>query len=272
MSGHDLPVTDQWQYHAVAAIILGGSFLASQPEVDAGRIGLTGISWGGYLNCIACGVDQRFRLVMPVYGCGFLNEDSAWVPAFEGMGPDKARRWLSQWDPSSYVGMSDVPILFINGTNDIAYGLDPFLKTAALAKGPVTLCIKVRMLHDHPQGWAPPELYAFADSILKDQPALVKVMKARRKDRRVFVSYELPRDGNVKVVWGELNYTADSGKWIDRRWQIEPVDLVHDKPEVRATLPDGTLSWYVNLIDSRGLVTSSAVQQVTPASRPSAEQ
>jgi cephalosporin-C deacetylase-like acetyl esterase len=76
------PVTDQWPYHAIADVILAHSLIRSFPEVDPERIGVTGISWGGYLTCIAAGVDPRFKFAAPVYGCGFLGENSAWLDAF----------------------------------------------------------------------------------------------------------------------------------------------------------------------------------------------
>ena len=46
----DDPIQDQWTYHAVSAAALGHSLIRSYPEVDADRIGVTGISWGGYLT------------------------------------------------------------------------------------------------------------------------------------------------------------------------------------------------------------------------------
>ncbi|MBP7636975.1 MAG: acetylxylan esterase, partial [Kiritimatiellae bacterium] len=64
----DDPVADQWTYHAVAAAVRGHSLLRSLPEVDTSRIGVTGISWGGYLTCIAAAVDDRFAFAVPVYG------------------------------------------------------------------------------------------------------------------------------------------------------------------------------------------------------------
>ena len=54
-------IQDMWSYHAVAAVVRGHSLLRSLPNVDAERIGVTGISWGGYLTCIVAGVADRFR-------------------------------------------------------------------------------------------------------------------------------------------------------------------------------------------------------------------
>lgn len=44
----DNPPQDQWTYHAVADAILAHSLIRSMPEVDPDKIGLTGISWGGF--------------------------------------------------------------------------------------------------------------------------------------------------------------------------------------------------------------------------------
>jgi dienelactone hydrolase len=116
----DEPLEDHWQYHAVSAVLLGHSLLRSFPEVDAEKIGVTGISWGGYLTCVVAGIDQRFKFAAPVYGCGYLGENSAWLPAFEKMGQEKAGRWLELWDPSQYLPHAKMPLLWVNGTNDFA--------------------------------------------------------------------------------------------------------------------------------------------------------
>ena len=83
-----------WTYHAVAAVVRGHSLLASRPEVDPHRIGITGISWGGYLTCIVTGLDDRLKVSVPVYGCGFLNENSAWLEI--GRLAWNLGKWLAQ--------------------------------------------------------------------------------------------------------------------------------------------------------------------------------
>lgn len=70
-------VADSWYYHTVAAIIRSISFLHSRIEVDKDRIGIMGISWGGYHTSVVAGVDDRVSAAIIVYGCGGLHENSA---------------------------------------------------------------------------------------------------------------------------------------------------------------------------------------------------
>ena len=87
----DSPDKDQWTYHAVADVILAHSLIRSFDEVDADRTGVIGISWGGYLTCIVAGLDHRFTAALPMYGCGFLREHSAWSKSeFPSMSPEWA--------------------------------------------------------------------------------------------------------------------------------------------------------------------------------------
>jgi dienelactone hydrolase len=171
----DWPEKDQWPYHSVAAIILANSLLRSFPEIDPDRIGITGISWGGYLTALAASIDRRFRFAAPVYGCGFLGEDSYWVPQFRMMGAAKAREWLRLWDPSIYLKKAKMPFLWVDGTNDEFYPLDSLRKSYLLPHVPRTLSIRVRMTHSHDEGERPEEIFAFADHLLRSMPPLATV-------------------------------------------------------------------------------------------------
>jgi dienelactone hydrolase len=122
-------IQDMWTYHAVADAIRAHSLLLSLPEVDRKRTALTGISWGGYLTCIIAGIDHRFKAAVPVYGCGFLGEDSYWKDkSLAAMNPDARALWLETFDPSKYLSGVSCPILFFNGTHDFAYPLDSYQK------------------------------------------------------------------------------------------------------------------------------------------------
>ncbi|MDR0870890.1 MAG: acetylxylan esterase, partial [Planctomycetaceae bacterium] len=154
-----------WTYQSIAAILRGHALLAAQKEVDPNKIAATGISWGGYLTCILAGVDNKLQAVVPVYGCGFLHENSCWkVNQLDKMTPEQWERWVTFFDPSSHIGRAAMPILFVNGTNDFAYPLDSYEKTYSKPKGGVTLSITLRRPHGHIFTFK--EVDAFIDNII----------------------------------------------------------------------------------------------------------
>lgn len=251
----DEPKQDQWPYHAAASVVLAHSLLRSMPEVDAARVGLTGISWGGYLTCIAAGLDGRFRFAVPVYGCGFLGEDSVWVPEFQRLGEAKAGKWLAAWDPSVYLKNAKMPMLWVTGTNDFAYPMNSLQKSYRLPPGPRTLCIRVRMPHGHGgAGENPDEIRAFADSLLRGDKPLAAVTDQSRDGDRGWAVFSSPA---VQVVKAELNFTKDTGPWQKREWQTVPATVDGAASRVSAEVPVGATVYYFNLIDERGLVVST---------------
>lgn len=252
----DDPVKDQWTYHAVAAAIRGHSLLRSFPEVDASRIGVTGISWGGYLTCIVAGLDNRFQLAVPVYGCGYLEEGSFWTSTF--LDPNRidgrGTKWVSLWDPRHYIPRAKMPMLFVNGTNDKYYWMKAWQKTVQAVQGPVTLCCKVRLVHNHAAGWGNEEIYAFADSILKAGAALPQITHQVVTGQTVTVMF----DCETPVDRAELNYTIDAGEGDDRVWHSQPMEINDSAGKATGLLPESTAVYFVNLIDDRGLISSSS--------------
>ena len=241
-----------WTYHAVAAVIRGHSLLASREEVDPQRTGLTGISWGGYLTCIVAGLDDRFKVAVPVYGCGFLHENSCWLGEFAKLGPQQTALWVRYFDPSRYLRGVGCPILFVNGTNDFAYPLDSYRKSYRQVPGRVDLRIEVRMPHGHPQGWSPKEIGLYIDGILQRGDPLARLgpMKtARGKASATFTA-------KVPVDKGHLHYTADTGNWQNRNWHTADAQLADGT--VSAELPKKRpLVYYLSVTDRRGAMLST---------------
>ncbi|MCC7339063.1 MAG: prolyl oligopeptidase family serine peptidase [Pirellulaceae bacterium] len=259
----DKPPGEQWPYHAVANAILAHSLVGSFDEVDAGRTAVTGISWGGYLTCIVAGVDSRFKAAVPVYGCGFLNENSIWLPRFASMTAEQRQRWVELWDPSQYLPRVTMPILFVNGTNDFAYPLDSYMKSfdAVPNQVPVNkqLCITVNMPHGHPQGWAPQEIGLFVDQYLKNGRPLPQVGTPQVIDGQVSV----PVLGSTAVVSAELHATQQTGEINHRQWTSTTASVGGDQGAdqvIAKALPTGTTAWFVTVQDDRGAVVSTRVE------------
>jgi hypothetical protein len=246
-----------WTYHAVAAVIRGHSLLASLPEVDRARIGITGISWGGYLTCIVAGIDDRLKVAVPVYGCGFLGDNSFWRDtSLAGMSPGARARWLNLFDPSQYLGGVRCPILFFNGTTDFAYPLDSYQKSYRLVPPALRqVDIVVNLPHGHI--WTFGEVDQFADSVLRGGAPLPRLgeMKIENSIATAKVEARLP------LKKAELHYTTDTGPWQKRKWETVPAKLTGRVIQTHLP-PERPLVCYLSVTDDRGLRASTEHEQL----------
>ena len=250
----DAEAKEMWTYHAVAAVIRGHSLLASRPEVDAARIGITGISWGGYLTCIVSGLDDRLKVSVPVYGCGFLSENSAWLGQFAKLGPEQSARWGKFFDPSVYLPGVSCPILFLNGTTDFAYPLDSYQKCYRLVTAaPVTLGITPTLRHSHPAGWAPIEIGLFADSVLRDGAPLPRLGAMQTTGETVSANFE----ATVPVTKAQLHFAKAEGVWQKRSWTS--VDAMVEGQKITAKLPAAPrpIVYFLTVTDDRRATVST---------------
>lgn len=253
-------VKELWSYHAVAAVIRGHSMLRSLPNVDPERIGVTGISWGGYLTCIVAGLDDRFKVAVPVYGCGFIHENSVWIPTFSKMPKDWHTTWVANFEPSRYLGQAKMPMLFVNGTNDFAYPLDSYQKSYRLVKNR-NLCVTVNMPHGHPQGWAPREIGWFVDQHLRGGKPLFRFdaadVRIARKDGTINVA--ILQTHEIKSV--SLHWTTDTrSPWQKRKWESRTADcMVGNATDFYSvSLPkDRPLIYFLTATDQRGAIVST---------------
>ena len=245
-------VREMWTYHAVAAAVRGHSLLRILPEVDAERIGITGISWGGYLTCIIAGIDARLKVAVPVYGCGFLGDNSCWKSSsLAALSPDARARWLADFDPSQYLRGVNCPILFLNGSNDFAYPMDSYRQSYELVRPRLrTISVQVRLPHGHI--WTFGEVDAFVDSVLRNGPALPRLgeMKIQGTNALAHLTPTVP------LKKAALHFTTDSGDWQKREWQTAPAALHANR--VSASIPPARpLVCYLSVTDERGLKVST---------------
>ena len=249
----------QWPFHAAASVIRAHTLLRSMPNVDADHTAVTGISWGGYTTCLVASLDDRFKAAVPVYGCGFLFEgESVQKPSIDKLG-DRRQLWIDTYDPSSLLPRCRVPILFVNGTNDVHYTLDSYQKSFDRVSGLKQLRIEVNMPHGHISGWTPKEIGLFIDSYCKGGQPLPLPGKPVIEGGHVRLSVT----SATPIKEASLRYTADTGLRSKRKWQSIPAEI--GTGVITAPCPPADANtWFISLTDDRGAMVTSTVQFANP--------
>lgn len=259
--------SDDWPFHAVASVMRAHTLLRSFSEVDADHTAVTGISWGGYTTCLIASLDDRFKAAVPVYGCGFLHEgESVQKPSIDTLG-DRRDAWVKAYDPGSHLPRCHVPILFVNGTNDVHYVLDSYMKSFNAVPGEKQMRIQIKMPHGHPPGWAPKEIGLFVDSkCIGGKPLPIPSQPVIEGDH-----VKLTCTSVTPLNKAELNYTTDVGLRSKREWKTVPA-IIHNPLigtsglAVYATTitapkpPANANTWYLSVTDDRDAMVSTTVQ------------
>jgi dienelactone hydrolase len=245
------PLSEQWMYHAVSAVIRAKKYLQSKEEVDAKHIGLMGISWGGVIVSTAIGFDQDFNFAIPVYGSGFLSQ----MANQYGLALDNNLSYLNEWEPGLRIERFNKPSLWLTWRNDVHFSLDGQAKTYELLPEKYTLSIKPEMGHSHKAGWEQPESYFFAKQVVsKKQLGIYSSFAAVASNGEVQVEFsvDLP-SSQYTVLQARINYTNDAVHTGQAHWDTAPAIIEQNEPNHRLIrinydgLPHYVKHWFITL-------------------------
>jgi len=256
-------ITEQWMYHAVADAMIANSFLASQEGVDAEKIGICGVSWGGIITSYTIGVDDRFAFAIPIYGTGFLKESKAKISK------DLIEGGLNIWDPSTVLNNAKMPTLFINSNNDTYFSLNLQARAYGAVEGS-RLSVKNGLAHGHDAAFAVEEAYSFADSIVKGgtEFTIFTDNKLEFKDDDIIACATYESDSTLESA--KLWYTTDyeglkyTNYTYSGTWQCKEIEL-GTPGVIKAELPDDTKGYYIEATDSLDRVNATPYVELEAA-------
>lgn len=235
-----LPLKEQWMYHALADTMLANSLLRSLPEVDASKIGVMGISWGGVITSTVIGLDPRFAFGIPTYGCGHLfDAENHWGAALHDNDGYKL-----VWDGMNYAERVKMPVLWLSWPQDAHFPLGCQAEHYRKAPGPRMVSLITKMGHSHPAGWNPPDSYAFAKSIVETGKPWGTSPSAKSESGTAIAVFHATKPLTRAV----LVSTTDRGFTGTRKWVETPAMAASGGggTTVSAPLPAGTTAWYLN--------------------------
>jgi dienelactone hydrolase len=142
-------------FDGVAAGIKAFYMLKAQPEVIPDKVGITGVSWGGYTTTMLCGLlGAEVKAAVSVWGAGFYDYGSTFLrnPGWVKMPPVERDRWLQHLDAGRYAANIQCAMLFVAATNDKWFYPPCVMQTYNTVSSPKTIV------------WAPNKSH-YADNI-----------------------------------------------------------------------------------------------------------
>ena len=245
-----LPLKEQWMYHALADTMLANSLLRSLPEVDASKIGVMGISWGGVITSTVVGLDERFAFGIPTYGCGHLfDAENGWGKALHDN-----EGYKQVWDGMNYAERVKMPVLWLSWPQDAHFPLGCQAENYRKAPGPRMVSLVSKMGHSHPAGWNPPDSYAFAKSVVETGKPWGRSPSAKTESGTAIAVFHSTKPLTRAV----LVSTTDKGFTGTRKWVESPAMAASGGGGTTASapLPAGTTAWYINAYADKLTLTS----------------
>ena len=219
-------VTQSWVYHSVHNVVMAHNLLRAREDVDVDRIVATGISWGGFITNIVAGLDKRFTAFAPVYGSGFVYEDSFWTNGHGTFGGEENRQqWINLYDPSSYLPYATKPMLFVSGIDDSCFAVENRVKSAELVKGKVFYSQRSDLSHGN--FWMlTPEICAFFQHVLYGQNTITQFGEVVVNNGVATLKTENDLYHSVNFLY-TTSKDEDSHKWEWRTLSVTKVNGVY---------------------------------------------
>ena len=259
------PATNQ-EYHNIIALLRAITVLSSQKEVDSGKIGVTGGSWGGFYTFYLASVDPRISAAAPIYGCG--NMKGTWWLDFPVADENIKKQWLTLIDPINFYKGITCPILFSTASNDWAYWLNSAMSSYAEVRSEKRFVLSPNSSHflepamqDSPRKWF--------DYYLKGQgtpfPAIGQ-MKFEINDGKLYASTETKASDRIKDAVFCFSAGAGSGQWPGRLWQKVKAIKKGDKWEavIPVEFPESELHIYATVTDANNTPVSCIPERIYP--------
>ncbi|MBQ4561302.1 MAG: dienelactone hydrolase family protein [Clostridia bacterium] len=247
----DIPIKDQWMYHAVASVILANNLLHRDERVTSDRIGICGISWGGIIAAITIGYDPRFAFAIPIYGSGYLGcGHSGLDKIFNVPGTQK-------WYAEKRFDRVKIPVMWLCWNDDCCFSVNSnSMSYQDTKQGNSNTCLSMihNMGHSHSCAYTPKESYWFADEVLAGNR--IPEVTAEYAGNTVKYSCSVKTKSiRLFYITEKMTYTNREkhglrNTFMEQDWQI--VDLDPDKNQ--ATLPDNAVGKYTEFTLENGIV------------------
>lgn len=258
MSVADLPLEEQWIYHAVADTILAHNILKVDERIDREKIGICGVSWGSVITSLAIGYDTDYAFAIPIYGSAYLEYVATNV--CRGFKEERIRRL---WSAADRLPEVSFPVLWLCALYDSAFSSYSnscsYLDTKERGS---FLSIQEELFHSHKSAWGREEGYHFADSVLAGKQAFIVPVDEPESFEECRFQVTIPeefKDVAVRVVYFTEDFQFDENSQPLNKGRMAPASLQGDI--VTAKIPEDAFCYYIEFranVNGRELISTTS--------------
>jgi len=226
-------VTTSTIFDAALAGVQAFYLLRSQPDVITDRLGITGVSWGGYMTTMVSGLlSDEVQAAFSTYGSGFYDAGSTFARELDKMPLAEKDTWLKYLDAGRRCKNTSAPYFVACGTNDIFFYPPAVMATLNAINAPVNHLFASNVSHSAPVpggtssvnrvGWLQMELTYF-DYYLKGQGLplpKVSINKMLDETPNDSANYTVKFfvDSKTPLTDANIYYSTANPLWPKRNW------------------------------------------------------
>ncbi len=252
-------------FDAVVAALQAFDLLAAQPGVIKDRIGISGISMGGYTTTMISGLlGERVRAAYSKYGCGFYDRGSTWKKELEDLPDDQREAWLRNFDAGRRASGIKAPYFNAAAASDHFFWPPAVNATlsAIPAGGNQAYAPANHRLTDIPDGENLDLLYLayWLKGEGKPFPKVTVESCEPQSDGGKRVTFSVQTEVPVKTA--TLYVTAGGESWEKSAWEpitAQPAGEYRFQAVIPADKIDKRGAWFVNVSDARPATAGSFV-------------
>lgn len=255
-------ITSSTIFDAVLAALQGLYLLHDQPGVLKNRIGVTGISWGGYMTTMLSGLAAPLiSASFSSYGAGYYDSGSTFLKDLDTMPPAERAAWLQYLDAGRRAKNMAAPYFIAAASNDNWFWPPAVMTTLQASDAPNNHFFAANANHTAPvpggngsrqkTGTMEMELVYFNYylkgtglplPVISNEEALPGILQA---DPGITVQFYLESKTNITTA--TVYYSTDTS-WTKRKWIACNAQPVKQRSGwYQATLPaaaSGKGSWW----------------------------
>ena len=270
-------ITRSTIFEGVVAAVQGFYLLHSQPDVIKKNIGITGVSWGGYMTTIVSGlVNADVRASFSTYGSGFYDTASVFLKELDKMPAADKALWLKYLDAGRRAKYINTPYFIAAATNDNWFYPPAVMATLKAVKGQVNHFFAPNANHGAPipGGNSSPKRVGtmqmeetYFNYYLKGMGLpLPQVLKPTGTPDKSTGNYKVKFSVSSKtnITAATVYYSTDS-TWTKRKWvavQAIPSNNSNYEAQIPAQVIAKGSFWFASISDERPVTVSSMISEI----------